>query len=169
MTLSHRLAGLLVVAATIGLALPAPAAANENDKREISSYVLTEAGLAKFTQATQALSAIPGACAREDDDDDSNSASLDQLVAKLNAVPGAQAAIQSAGMTTREYVVFMWSMMQSGMSAWALQQSGKLPPGVSQANVDFYNKHEAAMRATRRERPLRNDSDDGEEDENAES
>ncbi len=161
---------MLVVAATIGLALPVPATANENDKREISSYVLTEAGLAKFTQATQALSAIPGACAREDeDDDDSNSASLDQLVAKLNAVPGAQAAIQSAGMTTREYVVFMWSMMQSGMSAWALQQSGKLPPGVSQANVDFYNKHEAAMRALGDNDPCGNDSDDGEEDENAES
>ena len=64
MELHHRLAGLLVVAVTFGVALPAPATANENDKREISSYVLTEGGLAKFTQATQALSAIPGACAR---------------------------------------------------------------------------------------------------------
>ncbi len=69
-------------------------------------------------------------------------------------------------MTTREYVVFMWSMMQSGMSAWALQQSGKLPPGVSQANVDFYNKHEAQMRAIGENDPCGDgdgDEDSGEE------
>ena len=137
----------ILVAAAIGLAIPGIGAANENDKREISSYALSEAGLAKFTQATQKLSAVEGACATEDDDDDSDTQSLDQMVTKLNAVPGAQAAIQSAGMTTREYVVFMWSMMQSGMSAWAQSQSGKLPPGVSQANVDFYKKHEAEMKA----------------------
>ena len=160
MTLRQRLAGLLIVAATLGLA--GPAAANQNDKREISSYVLTEAGLNKFTQASQSLAAVPGACARVDDegDDDSDSASLDQLVAKLNAVPGAQSAIQSAGMTTREYIVFMWSMFESGMSAWAVKQNGKLPPGVQQANVDFYNKHEAAMRALGDQDPCGNDEDD---------
>ena len=136
---------VLIVAAAIGLAMPGMAVA-EDDKREISSYVLTESGLAKFTQATQNLAAVPGACAEEDDDDDSDAQSIDQMVAKLNAKPGAQAAIQSAGMTSREYVVFMFSMLQSGMSAWALKQpGGKLPPGVSQANVDFYNTHETAM------------------------
>lgn len=147
MTPTFHGAKAIIVAATIGLAIPGIAAANENDKREISSYALSEAGLAKFTQATQKLSAVAGACAAEDDDDDSDTQSLDQMVAKLDAVPGAQAAIQSAGMTTREYVVFMWSMMQSGMSAWAQSQGGKLPPGVSQANVDFYKGHEAEMKA----------------------
>ena len=86
------------------------------------------------------------------------------MVAKLNAVPGAQAAIQSAGMTTREYVVFMWSIMQSGMSAWAQDQSGKLPPGVSQANVDFYKKHEADMAAIGENDPCDDDSAEEEED-----
>ena len=146
MTLKVHAARAIVVAAAIGLAVPGIAAANEYDRHEISSYVLSESGLAKFAQAAQKLSGVAGACA-EQDDDDSDSQSLDQMVAKLNAVPGAQAAIQSAGMTTREYVVFMWSMLQSGMSAWAQSQSGKLPPGVSQANVDFYKKHEAEMKA----------------------
>ena len=163
MTLRFHAAKAMIVAAAIGLAVPGFAAANENDKREISSYVLSEAGLAKFTQATQKLSGVAGACAAEDDDDDSDTQSLDQMVAKLNAVPGAQAAIQSAGMTTREYVVFMWSMLQSGMSAWAQSQSGKLPPGVSQANVDFYKKHEAEMKAIGE-----NDPCDDEEAEEAE-
>jgi hypothetical protein len=146
MTSRIHAAKAMVVAAAIGLAAPGFAVASENDKREISSYVLSEAGLAKFTQATQKLSGVAGACAQQDVDV-SDSQSLDQMVAKLNAVPGAQAAIQSAGLTTREYVVFMWSMLQSGMSAWAQSQSGELPPGVSQANVDFYKKHEAEMKA----------------------
>ena len=159
MMLRHRVAGLLIVAAALGFA--GLAAAGESDKREVSGYALTEAGLGKFTQATQNLAAVPGACARGDaDDGGSGDESLDQLVARLNAVPGAQAAIQSAGMTTREYVVFMWSMMESGMSAWAQAQSGKLPPGVQQANVDFYKKHEAAMSALGKNDPCGNDEDD---------
>jgi hypothetical protein len=167
MTSRRRLAKLLLVVAV--LALPGVAAANENDKREISNYVLTEASLAKFKQATDKLSAVPGACAKaddddDDDDDDSSSQSLDQMVAKLDAVPGAKAAIQSAGMTTREYVVFMWSIMQTGMSAWAQDQGGKLPPGVSQANVDFYRKHEAAMAAIGKNDPCDDDSAEEEED-----
>jgi hypothetical protein len=159
----RHLAKLILVVAAV--ALPGVAPADENDKREISNYVLTEAGLAKFKQATDKLSAVPGACAKaDDDDDDSSSQSLDQMVAKLNAVPGAQAAIQSAGMTTREYVVFMWSILQTGMSAWAQDQGGKLPPGVSQANVDFYKKHEAAMAAIGENDPCDDDSGDEEED-----
>src|SRR5262245_1789737 len=104
----HFIAGVLVVAATLGLA--GPTAANEQDKREVSSYTLTETGLAKFTQATQNLAAVPGACAREDDDEGSDNASLDQLAAKLDSIPGAKAALQSAGMTSREYITFMFSM-----------------------------------------------------------
>jgi hypothetical protein len=156
----------------VALALAGVAAADDNDKREISSYVMTEAGLARFKQATSNLSAVPGACARtddleDDDDDDSASQSLDQMVAKLDAVPGAKAAIQSAGMTTREYVVFMWSLMQTGMSAWAQDQGGKLPPGVSQANVDFYRKHEAEMKSIGDNDPCDDDSDDDDEEDDA--
>ena len=158
MTSRRHLAKLLLVAAA--LALPGVATADDDDSREISNYVLTEAGLGKFKQATEKLSAVPGACAKadDDDDDDSSSQSLDQMVAKLDAVPGAQPAIQSAGMTTREYVVFMWSIMQTGMSAWAQDQGGKLPPGVSQANVDFYKKHEADMKAIGENDPCDDDS-----------
>lgn len=161
MTSRRHLAKLLLVVAA--LALPGVAAANENDKREISNYVLTEAGLAKFKQATDKLSAVPGACAKADDDEDNSSQSLDQVVAKLDAVPGAEAAIQSAGMTTREYVVFMWSILHNGMASWAVSQpGGKLPPGTQQSNVDFYKKNEAKMAAIGQNDPC--DDDSGEEE-----
>jgi hypothetical protein len=155
-----RIAGGWLAALVILVSASPIASAQDADTQEISRYTLTDAGLAKYTSATQKLAAIPGACAREDDED-SESHSLDEMVAKLNAVPGAKAAIQSAGVTTREYVVFSWSMLQTGMAAWAQGQSGgKLPPGVSQANVDFFKKHEAEMAALGENDPCGDDPTD---------
>ncbi|MDQ1342472.1 MAG: hypothetical protein QG571_1090, partial [Pseudomonadota bacterium] len=69
-----------------------------------------------------------------------------ESVARLDATDGVRKAITSAGLTTREYVVFSWAVMQAGLAAWALDQpGGKLPAGVSMDNVTFYRKHAAAM------------------------
>lgn len=124
-----------------------PAAAQDfpdKDTREIGAYVLTEAGLSRYTKATanlgQLAQQVSGDCESE------SAISIDDAVSRFNAVPGVKAAIQSAGMTTREYIVFTWSLFQNGMAAWAVSQpGGKLPPGVSKANVDFYRAHEAAF------------------------
>jgi hypothetical protein len=132
----------LSIAGAIASLLPGLVSAQDRDSQEVASYVLTEAGLAKYTQATKNIAALPVRPKGDCDDDDSDSQSLDQMAAKLNAAPGAKAAIQSAGMTTREYMVFSLSVFQNGLAAWALRQpGGKLPAGLSKANVDFYNKH----------------------------
>lgn len=158
MTARHRLATALVLAlGAAGLAV-----AQDRDTQEVGRYVLTESGLAKFSQATRNIAAVPGACERDDDDSD-DLKSIDQMVAKMNSVPGIQAAIQSAGLTTREYVVFMFSMMQNGLAAWAVSQpGGKLPPGISQANVDFYKRHETAMAELGKDDPCGDDSGEDE-------
>lgn len=161
MTAGHCLAGIFIV--TLGLMSSGmtPAMAQDRDAQEVRRYVLTESGLAKFAQATRNIATVPGACDQEEDDDSDDLKSIDQMVAKLNSVPGVQAAIQSAGFTSREYVVFMFSMMQSGMAAWAVSQpGGKLPPGISQANVDFYKQHEAAMAAIGEGDPCGDGADD---------
>ncbi|MBM2853882.1 MAG: hypothetical protein HW417_810 [Steroidobacteraceae bacterium] len=143
----NLLRGLLAVLA-LALSLAGPSQAQvSRDTQEINSYVLTDAGLAHYAKAAEALKRLadkmPSDC---DDSDDSDATTIDQMVAKMNAVPGARAAIQSAGMTTREYFVFTMSIFQTGMASWALTQpGGKLPPGVSMANVNFYHKNEAAM------------------------
>jgi hypothetical protein len=139
----HRLLG----AVTIALSVPGFAMAQDRDLQEIQKYVLTDAGLAKYSEATRKMAMLSGeetgACA----DDDSDSQSIDQVVAKINAAPAAKAAIQSAGLSTREYVVLSFSLLQTGLAAWAVDQpGGKLPPGTSKANVDFYKKHEADMK-----------------------
>ena len=141
---------LATVASVIFLA-PAVSTAQgfpDRDAREISSYALTEAALAKYAQASANLGDLSKQVANNCDDSDSESAeSLDASVARINANPKAKAAIQSAGMTPREYLVFTFSLFQSGMAAWALSQpGGTLPPGVSKANVDFYRSHEQALK-----------------------
>ena len=137
---------LLATCAAVALASPL-ATAQDRDSQEIASYALTDAALAKYAQATKNLAALADSAQPDcGDEDDSNGQSLDQTVAKFNAVPGARAAIQSAGMTTREYVVFMLSLFHNGLAAWALTQpGGKLPAGTSKANVDFYNRHAAEL------------------------
>jgi len=145
---SNRICAVLVAVASAILLAPFVSVAQDfpdRDAREISTYALTEAAVAKYTRATNNLGALSKSATAQCDDD-TGSGSLDASVARINSVPGAQAAIQSAGMTTREYVVFTWSLFQSGMAAWALSQpGGTLPPGVSKANVDFYRAHEQAL------------------------
>jgi hypothetical protein len=141
---------VLLTAISIALLAPAVAVAQgfpNRDAREISSYALTETALAKYTQATANLGdmskQVLGNC---DDDDGEGASSLNESAARIDAVPGAQAAIRSAGMTTREYVVVTWSLFEAGMAAWALEQpGGTIPPGVSRANVDFVRAHKASL------------------------
>lgn len=143
MTTLHWLRSPLPIAFIAAALVSGPAFAQDRDTQEIQSYVLTDAGLAKYTQAAKKIAALPQHPTSDcGEDEDSDSQSLDQMVAKFNAVPGLKAAIQSAGMTTREYVVFTFSLFQNGLAAWAMSQpGGKLPADVSKANVDFYNRH----------------------------
>lgn len=146
MSIRDCLRALLSAAFATALFLPGLAAAQDRDTQEIAKYTLTEAGLAKYTQASKKIAALPAAAQANCEDDDSESKSLDQMAAKFDATPGMKAAIQSAGMTTREYVVFMMSMFQNGLAAWALEQpGGKLPAGTSKANVDFYKAHQGEI------------------------
>lgn len=142
---SHRLRGLPCALVAMAMLLPQAAVSQDRDTQEIQRYVLTDAALAKYKQATTRLAALPGDTAGACSDDDGD-ASIAASVARLDAVPAVKAAIQGAGMTTREYVVFTWSLLHNGLAAWAVSQpGGKLPAGTAQANVDFYKRHAAEI------------------------
>jgi hypothetical protein len=141
-------APLVLVIASLLAAAAFAQGAPDRDTREVNAYVLTEAALAKYSQATRNLGALAKQLSRNCDDNDESPSSIDQSVARIDAIAGAKAAIRSAGMATREYIVFGMSVFQAGLSAWALAQpGGKLPAGVSKANVDFYRTHEKAINA----------------------
>jgi hypothetical protein len=147
MLTSRRIAGAIFAALTILLTEPRLASAQDADANEVLRYTLTETGLAKYTEATKKLAALPDEGVDACDDDDAEGASLDEMAARLDALPGAKAAIQSAGMTSREYVLFSMSLLQNAVGAWAASQpGGGLPPGVSKANVDFLQKHDAELK-----------------------
>jgi hypothetical protein len=159
-----------IVAVLVGVTIAQPpASAQDADSQEVMRYTLTDAGLAKYIKATQNVKALPGGIPENcegDEDSDSDSTSISDVAAKMDAIPGVKAAIQSAGMTTREYVVFMFSVVQNSIAAWALSQpGGKLPPGVSKANVDFVKRHETEMAALGDGDPCGGDSNVEEEPE----
>jgi hypothetical protein len=133
----------LLAAAVACLALSEIALAQklpDADAREVAAYTLTEAGLAKYTAATHNLRGIN----IEDCDDDADVHNITQTAARIDAVPGAKAAVQSAGMTSREYVVFTFSLMQNGITSHLMDRPGaKLPAGTNPANVEFFRKHSA--------------------------
>jgi hypothetical protein len=108
------------------------------DTREIQSYVLTEEGLARYMRATRGLKGIDIAACDEGPD----VASIADAVARIDAVPAAKAAVNSAGMTSRQYVVFAFALIETGFAAYSLDApGGRLPPGVNRANVEFFRKH----------------------------
>jgi hypothetical protein len=147
MLTSRRITGVLLAAAVMMLTMPRFASSQDADTQEVLRYTLTDSGLAKYVQATRQLAALPGGVPGNCDDEDTESASLDEVVARVDAVPGAKAAIQSAGLSTREYMLFSLSLLQNGMAAWATSQpGGTLPPGVSKSNVDFVKKHDAELK-----------------------
>lgn len=118
----------------------------DRDTREVADYMLTEAALAKYAKAVHRLQPLMGQLP-QDCDHDEGPQSLNGIAARMDGVPEVKSALKSAGMTSREYLVFSWSVFQNGMAAWALEQpGGKLPPGVKMANVTFYRAHEAELK-----------------------
>lgn len=141
-----------LAACCVTVLAPASACAQDSldpDTREVSSYVMTESGLARFVQATTNLGTMAEQLAGDCDNSDEgeNDLSLDGQAAFISSIPGAAAAIESAGMPVREFVVFSWAVIQNTVVAWMLTQSGGVPPtGVSMANIEFYRTHEAELK-----------------------
>ena len=149
MLTSRRIAGALLAASAMLFAVPHVASAEDENAeiQKVLDYRLTDAGLAKYVEATKRLEALPAAKERACEDEDTEVESLEDIAAAIDAVPGAKAALRSAGMTAQEYVLFSLSLLHNGLAAWALSQPGStLPPGVSKANVDFIKKHEAELK-----------------------
>lgn len=123
--LAVPVAFLLMLLAPVVIEAQNPA---DRDAKEIADYMLTEPALAKYKQAVHKLqpliAQLPQDCEREN-----GSTSLKDMATRMDAIPGVKSALKAAGMTSRKYLVFTWSVFQSGMAVLAVQQpGGKLPP-----------------------------------------
>jgi hypothetical protein len=150
------------VLAALAFLLPQAGLAQDRDTQEVQHYVLTDAAFAKFKQASNKLAALPNGMASDCDDD---SPTIAEGVAKIEATPGAKAAISAAGLTPREYIVFAWSLAYNSVAAWAVEQpGGKLPPDANPVNVDFCKKHAAEIEALPKSKDSGCDEEDADDD-----
>ncbi len=123
----------------------AEARADEDaDLQAVREYRLTDERVEEFTQASRnlvnAMEADPGLAADDSSLDFGSDASIAEIAAGLDAQPAAREAIESAGMTSAEYVTFSFAMVQAGMGAWLVKEQGPdaLPADVPRENVDYY-------------------------------
>ena len=136
------------VACTLALLPPLVVGAQnlaDGDAKEVADYVLTEPALKKYTQAVRNLQPFTGQVPQGCEDE--NPKSLNDMAARMDGVPQVKSALKGAGMTSREYLLFSFSVFQNGMAAWALDQpGGKLPPGAKMTNINFYRAHETELK-----------------------
>jgi hypothetical protein len=96
-------------------------------------------------KAAQRDSTIGGAL------EDSGNLTLDQSVARIEAVPAARKAIAQAGLTPREFTLAQGAMLQGGMAYGLMKQyhltadSIVKATGVSRANLEFFRANEAEL------------------------
>ena len=156
--------------AIVGLSLAAvaadaPAAVAQNEGMEalaemfddpaLANYRLTSANLTKFLAATQALEALEGEDFDLEDQfdmEDPESISLANIAAAFDSEPRIRGAINGAGMSSREYVTFLFSMMQAMFASIAVQMGGEealddMPNGVLKDNVRFFIEHQDEFEA----------------------
>ena len=84
-----------------------------------------------------------------------------EQIKQLNGVPEARSAISRTGLTTRDYVLVQGAALQAG-KAHTLVKNGKLSldnaskkPGVSRANLEFYQNNEARISSLLRDFEMR--------------
>jgi hypothetical protein len=97
----------ILVAFTLAQLAPMTAEAQnlaDRDAKEVADYVLTEAAFAKYSLAAHKLQPlmeqVPKNCDAE------SPQSLNGTAARMDGVPAVKSALKTAGMTSREYMVF---------------------------------------------------------------
>ena len=122
----------------------------------LANYRLTTGNLDKFVLATTALKEL------EDEDidigdhidmDDPENMDIGEIAAAFDSEPRIKTAINGAGMSSREYVTFLFSMMQAMFASVLVQMSGEQAlanfPASStlKANIEFFTQNQDAFQA----------------------
>ncbi len=158
--------GIAAAFALAMAAVPAGSAAQgqDPDARTLAAYRLSEATLTRFAAASKHLAAaarVAGDTLGEDDEDDEGAETIADIAAFYDRHPSLRQAIATAGLTSREYVIFMLTLFQAGMAAWLVEQQGwsKLPSDIARENVVFYQRHKAQLDSLTAELKEREDRD----------
>jgi hypothetical protein len=121
----------------------------------LQNYRLTRENLDKFVRATNALKGL------EDEDidiedrlhmDSPEDVNLGEIAAAFDSEPRIKNAINGAGMSSHDYVTFLFATMQT-MFGFAMVQMGgpqalnDMAPGALKDNIQFFTANQAAFEA----------------------
>ena len=157
----------------MALSLPAAVEAQQSDAdlKAISATTLTMPKYKQYLDATVNLTNVAAKNpAMAEGMKDSGEQSIADQVKALESHPEAKAAIASTGLTTRDYVLTQWALLQTGMAyamtkgTGATQDDMIKKAGVSKANMDFYAKNEAEINRLAEEAKARTPNVPDEED-----
>jgi hypothetical protein len=121
----------------------------------LANYRLTSANLTRFLAATQALHAMEG----EDfdledqfDGDNPENINITRIAEAFDSEPRIKGAINAAGMSSRDYVTFLFSTMQAMFGSLMVQMGGEnalaeMPAGVLKQNIQFFMEHQEEFEA----------------------
>jgi len=148
----------------LALSLPAAVAEAQSDAdlKAISATSLTMPKYKQYLDATVNLANVaaknPGIAGRMKG---SGEKSIAEQVTTLESDPQVRGAITATGLTTKDYVLTQWALLQTGMAYGMTKASGVSQDevvkksGVSKANLDFYAKNEAEINRLAKEAQAR--------------
>jgi hypothetical protein len=138
----------------MALSLPATAVAQQSDAdlKAVSATTLTMPKYKQYLDATVNLANVaaknPGLAQGMEG---SGEKSIAEQVQMLESNPQVKAAVTSTGLSTRDYVLTQWALLQTGMAYAMTKETGATQEdmikkgGVSKANMDFYAQNEAEL------------------------
>ena len=138
----------------MALSLPAAVvqAQSDADLKAVSGTTLTMPKYKQYLDATVNLADVaaknPGLA---EGLKGSSEKSITDQVKALESNPQVRASITSTGLSTRDYVLTQWALVQTGMAyamtkgSPASQEEVIKKGGVSRANLDFYANNEAEI------------------------
>jgi hypothetical protein len=140
------------------VAADASAAAAQPEKLftdEVSNYRLTVSAMQKFVQATQNLDALEDTDVDLDgrfSDMDEDDLDLGRIASAFDSEPAIKTAINGAGLTSREYLTFLFAMIQTTITAAMLEIGGdnalaQMENSVLKQNVMFLREHKEEFEA----------------------
>jgi len=145
--LKARALGLLIAGPL--LAASAAHADQAHDMAAIQNFRLTDDFLAKYEAVVDDTVKDPCGLAPLSVLNGGNK-SLDQMVAAFDAQPGVHAMLARHGLSAREEILGMLTLMFAGLEIAQQEHpgvagsNGTIPP-ISPANLAFYKAHEAAL------------------------
>jgi hypothetical protein len=175
-TLSRRACTHAAAVLALSLAAPAAEAQSQADLKAISATTLT---MPKYKQYLDATVNIANVAAKHPEManrmEGSGEKSVAEQVKLLDSNPQLRGAITATGLSTRDYVMTQWALLQAGMAYAMTKGSGVSQDevvkkaGVSKANLDFYAKNEAEINRLAEEAkaraPALPENDDNDEEE----